>query len=148
MEWEEIKPAVRRRLQVCFDHAQKITQQKGGKCDYDYAHDMLAQCVKNDPGNMVYVEAMLDNLHKKHNNNKKGGGAGGPRGEFKKAIKENNWAEILKLGPDMLKSNPWDTTTLRPMADAAGVFGLNEVELRYLKHALEGNIKAIEVDKP
>ena len=147
LEWEPIKPVVRRRLQTCFDHAQKITEQKGGKCDHDYAHDMLSQCVKNDPGNMVYVEAMLDNLHKKHGNNKKGSGAGGPRGPFKKAIKEKNWEELLKLGPELLKFNPWDTTTLRPLADAAGVYGFNEVELRYLKNALDANLKDEEVNK-
>ena len=147
LQWEEMKPAIRRRLQLCFDQAQKITQQKGGKCDHDYAHDMLTQCVKNDPGNLVYVEAMLDNLHKKHNNNKKGGGAGGARGPFKKAIKENNWEEILKLGPELLKSNPWDTTLLRPMADAAGVYGFHEVELRYLKNALDANLRDEEVNK-
>ena len=147
LEWEPIKPAMRRRLQVCFDHAQKQLQQKGGKADHDYAHTMLVQCVTNDPGNMVYVEAFLDNLHKKHKSNKKGGGGGGNRGPFKKAVKENNWEEILKAGPELLKSNPWDTTVLRPMADAAGVYGFNEVELRYLKNALDANLNDIEVNK-
>ena len=145
--WEPMKPVVRRRLQACFDHAQKLTQAKG-KIDRDYAHDMLSQCVKNDPGNMVYVEAMLDNLQKKHDNNKKGGGSSsGDRGAFKKAVKESDWAEILKLGPELLKSNPWDVATLRPMADACGCFGFNEAELRYLKNALDANLKDVDVNK-
>lgn len=147
MVWEPIKPAMRRRMQVCYEHAMKLTQQKGGKYDYDYAHDMLAQCVRADPGNMVYVEALLENLHKKHKNNKRGGGGGGARGPFKKAVKEQHWEEILKLGPDLLKSNPWDKHTLRPLADACGVFGFHEAELRYLKNALDANLKDIEVNK-
>ena len=47
----------------------------------------------------------------------------------------------------MLKSNPWDTTILRPLADAAGVFGFHEVELRYLKNALDANLKDEDVNK-
>jgi len=147
LEWNAIKPAIRRRMQVCYDHATKLMQQKGAKYDFDYAHDMLAQCVKNDPGNLVYVETFLENLQKKHNNNKKGGGFGGARGPFKKAVKERNWEEILKLGPDLLKSNPWDKATLRPMADACAAYGFTEVELRYLKNALDAHPKDVEVVK-
>lgn len=146
LEWEPIKPAQRRRLQSCYDHAMKLAA-KGEKYDFDYAHTMLAQCVKEDPANMVYVEAMLENLHKKYKNNKRGGGSTGSRGAFKKAVSKGEWEEVLKLGPDVLKANPWDVPTLRGIADACAAFGLHEVELRYLKNALDANPKNIEVNK-
>ena len=34
--------------------------------DVDYANEMLTECVIRDPGNLVYVEAFLDNLQRKH----------------------------------------------------------------------------------
>ncbi len=144
LEWEPVTPAIRRRMQTCYDHAMKLAA-KGEKYDFDYAHDMLLQCVKNDPGNLVYVEAFLDNLQKKHNNKKKSGGSGGRA--LKKAVKENEWAEVLKQGPELLKSNPWDASTLRPMADACAAYGFNEVELRYLKNALDANPKDVDINK-
>jgi tetratricopeptide (TPR) repeat protein len=146
LEWEGITVARRRQLQTCFDHAKKMAA-KPGKYDYDYAHTMLSQCVAADPGNLVYVEAMLENLHKKYNNNKRGGGSGGNRSAFKKATSKKEWVEVLKLGPALLGANPWDVATLRPMAEACAAYGFNEVELRYLKNALDANTKDVEVNK-
>lgn len=145
-EWEAITPARRRQLQTCFDHAAKLTT-KGESKSHDYANDMLSQCVKGDPANLVYVEAFLANLQKKYNNNKRGGGSGGNRGAFKKAVAKKEWNEVLKLGPDLLAANPWDTTVLRPMAEACAAYGFNEIELRYLKNAHDANPKDIAVNK-
>jgi tetratricopeptide (TPR) repeat protein len=120
---------------------------KGEKNSFDYANDMLLQCVKGDPNNLVYVETFLANLQKKYNNNKRGGGSGGNRGAFKKAVSKKEWNDVLKLGPELLAANPWDVSTLRPMADACAAFGFNEIELRYLKNALDANPKDIAVNK-
>jgi len=142
-----ISAALRRRLQQCFDHAAKVMQQE--KHDHDYANTLLTECVQHDPGNLVYVEKFLENLQRKYDNNKKGArfaGFGG-RGAFKKAIAKKDWLEVLREGPLLLKTNPWDVATLRPIAEACEALDLREVELRYLKNALDANPKDAEVNR-
>jgi tetratricopeptide (TPR) repeat protein len=142
-----VSPALRRRLQQCYEHGINLTKQE--KYDFDYANTLFTECVVNDPGNLVYVEAFLENLQRKYNNNKTGArfrGFGG-RGALKKAASAQDSVEVLKLGPDFLKTNPWEIYTLRTMADACAALGYNEVELRYLKNALGGNPKDAEVSR-
>lgn len=130
-----ISPALRKKLQQCYDHGTKLMQQE--KYDFDYAHSMFVECVLSDPGNSIYVEAFLQNLQRKYNNNRRGtffqfGG----KGALKKAIAQKDWLEVLKQGPHVLKKNPWHVPTLRAMAEACAAFGFHEAELRYLKNAL------------
>ena len=120
-----------------------------GKGEYDYAHSMFSECVLNDPANLEYVEAMLLNLQKKYGGNKKGArlkGFGG-RGALKKAIASKDWDEVFRKGFDILKSNPWDVQALRAIAEGCKANRYNEVELRYLKNALDANPKDVEVNK-
>ncbi|MCA9270698.1 MAG: hypothetical protein KDA41_19585 [Planctomycetales bacterium] len=146
LEWEPLTPMMRKRLQVCFDHAQKLSA-AGGNYDFDYASDMLSQCISHDPGNFVYVDAFLENLYRKYKNNRRGGGGAPSRSALKKAITKKEWAEVLTLSPAFLAANPWDVATLRPLAEACAAFGFNDVELRYLKSALDANPKDIDVNK-
>ncbi len=107
------------------------------KYDYDYVHSFLVQCVLHDPANTVYLEAFLENLHRKYNNNKRGAMLNfGGRGAIKKAVAKESWSQVLKLAADALKSNPWDVPTLRAAAEACAAFGYHQSELRYLKNAL------------
>ncbi len=141
-----VSPAQRRRLQKCFEFG----QQKLAAGDHDYAHDMFADCVVHDPGNLTYVEALLDNLQKKYKNNRRGARSafgGASKGPFKKALSKQDFAEVLRLGPELLKSNPWDVVVLRGMAEACAHFGYNEAELRYLKNALDANPKDADVNR-
>lgn len=141
-----ISPALRKKLQQCYEHGTKLMQQE--KYDFDYAHSILVECVVQDPGNTIYVEAFLQNLQRKYNNNKRGALlALGGKGPFKKALAKKDWLEVLKLGPHVLKSNPWDAATLRGMADACAEFGFNEVELHYLKNALVAHPKDAEINR-
>lgn len=119
------------------------------KPDHDYAHTMFSECVLNDPANLEYVEAMLDNLQRKYKNNKRGSrlrGFGG-RGSFKKAIAGEDWDEVFRAGLELLRTNPWDVATLRALAQACAANHYNEVELRYLKNALDVNRKDVEVNR-
>jgi tetratricopeptide (TPR) repeat protein len=141
-----ISPALRKKLQQCYEHGTKLQQQE--KYDYDYAHSILTECVTGDPGNLVYVEAFLQNLQRKYNQNRRGSLlAFGGKGAFRKAVARKDWPVVFKLGPDILKSNPWDVSTLRGLAEACGAMGYHDVELRYLKNALEANPKDPEVNK-
>ncbi len=147
VEPKPISPAIRKRLQRCFERGQELAKQE--KADHDYAHTMFSECVLNDPSNLEYVEAMLENLQRKYKNNKRGArikGFGG-RGPLKKAISSEDWDEVFRLGMDLLKTNPWDVVTLRGLANACKANHYNEVELRYLKNALDVNPKDLEVNK-
>lgn len=143
---EAISPALRRRLQECYERATKLMAED--KYDFDYAHQFLSQCVKSDPGNSVYLDAFLENLQRKYNNNKRGAMlkfAG--KGPFRKAAAGRDWKQVFKLGPEVLKTNPWDVATLRLMAEACAEYGYHEPELRYLKNALAPNSQDPEVNR-
>src|SRR3954466_1340945 len=60
--------AVRQRLQAVFEHAKRSAE----KADYDYAHDLFAQCLVEDPANLIYLQHFLGNLSQKFGNSKKG----------------------------------------------------------------------------
>jgi tetratricopeptide (TPR) repeat protein len=141
-----ISAATRKRLQQCFERARQLAHQD--KPDYDYAHDLYAQCVVKDPGNLVYVEAMLENLQRKHKQ-KRGSrllGFGGKKA-FQKAVEGEDWPEAVRLGLQHLRSNPWDVPALRGLARVCEANHHNEVELRYLKNALDAKPKDPEVNR-
>jgi tetratricopeptide (TPR) repeat protein len=145
---DTMPPAMRRKLQQCYQHGCKLMEKD--VYDYDYAHTMFAECIIRDPGNLVYVESFLTNLDRKYGGNKKGSRfptLGGNKSALKKAAGKKNWEEVLKLGPDVLKSNPWDVPTLRAIAEACEAFDYKEVELRYLRMALDTNPKDPDVNR-
>ena len=95
-EAQVVSPALRKKLQQCYEHGTKLMQQE--KYDFDYAHSMLAECLQSDPGNPVYVEVFLQNLQRKYRNNKRGAFfALGGKGALKKALAKKDWSELLKL---------------------------------------------------
>ena len=63
----EISPAVRARLQKCFEYG----NQKMQIGDHDYATEMFAQCVVGDPSNLLYMNSFIANLRVKFGNVKK-----------------------------------------------------------------------------
>ena len=141
-----IAPALRRRLQECYEHGTKLMEQ--GSYDYDYAHSILVECVSRDAANIVYLDAFLENLSRKYNNNKRGSMLNfGGKGPFKKAIAKQDWNQVFKLGAQLLKSNPWDVSTLRALADACAAHGFHETELRYLKNALDAKPNDPEINR-
>ena len=91
-----VTPAVRQRLQAVFERA----RQSAEKADYDYAHDLLAQCLVDDPGNLIYLQHFLGNLAQKYGNHKKGVRfAGlkskGSRMALNKAAGKGQWREAF-----------------------------------------------------
>ena len=138
----------RRKLEHLYDHATTQFNQK----NYDYAADLYIQCVSNDPGNMTYVQAYLDNLRKKYNNNKKGDPMGffkigSPRKAAKKALGLKEYAKAIESGLQALRINPWDVQTLTILWETCIELGFTETPLAYMKIALEGNPKDISVNK-
>src|SRR5687768_17250000 len=129
---------VRHRLQKVYEHAQRCVE----KDDHDYAHQLLAQCVSEDPANLVYVQALLGNLQKKYKNNKKGAKLAGlkiksQRSALGKAIQNGKWQAAFEAGCAGLALNPWDVTTLVAMAEACRELHIDECQLYYLRWALD-----------
>ena len=146
-----ITPAKRKRLQQCFEAASKMMAQEN--CNYDYVTDLLAQCVAGDPGNFAYTQAFLANLKKKYNNNKYGSRGAkfttvGARSAVKKAMGHKDWNKAIAAGLDALKANPWDAGVLLHMANAAEEAGYMDVQMSYLKAALDGSPKDVDVIRP
>ena len=145
---EPISPAKRKRLQKLFEHASR----QMAKEEYDYATELFAQCVSGDPGNLIYVQNFVSNLHKKYQNNKTGSKLAqlkerGARSGLKKAVSHQKWDEAITHGLKVLTVNPWDVTTLRALATVAENTGDDEVELLYLKCALDVNPKDTGINR-
>ena len=139
----------RKRLQKIFAHGSKMMAQE----NYDYATELFAQCIVGDPSNLIYVQNYVGNLQKKYGNNKTGGKLAqfkerGARSAVKKAISQGAWDDVIKHGLKVLAVNPWDVPTLTAMAAESAYWVQDEeVELFYLKCALETNPKGAEVNR-
>lgn len=131
----------RARLDKIFQHA--TSKKAMTPDDFDYATELLTQCVLGDAGNIEYVRALLGNLQEKYHNNKKGC----PLAQFKeraarsalrKALAKQQWDEVVKHGLKVLTVNPWDISALTAMATAAANSGHRKCELCYLQTAVAG----------
>ena len=145
-----VSPAMRHKVQRCYDRGMNLVRAAGGKpYDYQYAHTMFLECVVNEPGNLLFVDAFLDNLQRKYQDNLRGMRfwRRGRRGPFKKAIARGDWDQVLRLGPLLLYRNPWEWSVLRAMSEACAAYHYNEPELRYLKNALDGHPRDVVVNK-
>ncbi len=143
-----LSPAVRRRLQQCFDAGTKNTQSG----NYEYATEMLMQCVTEDPGNQIYAQAFLGNLYRKYNNNKKGitlasVRSAGSKASMMNATRKKDWPGVIKSGFEVLKLNPWDVHALLHIAKAAGEMRLVDAQLTYLKAAQTADPKSADVQR-
>ena len=145
---QPLSPAKRKQLQQCFEHANKMMSQDS----FDYANELFIQCVTGDPANFLYLQSFLGNLKRKYNNNRKGSNlafikGAGTRRAVKKCLAHENWDGVFRAGLEALKLNPWDVATLTTMATACKTLNYEEVELAYLKTALEANPKDPDVNR-
>ena len=139
---------VRGRSSKLFEAAKK--QADLGK--YDYATELLYDCVRRDPGNLEYIQAFVDAVHKKFGSSKKISPMTmfkehGARMALKKAMSESDWDEAIRNGLTVLKENPWDVPTLTTLATACGKIvdregrsadvTYGDCELYYLKCAFD-----------
>jgi tetratricopeptide (TPR) repeat protein len=136
----------KRQLEDCFARALHLFKHDR---NYDYAHTLLMECVAQDPGNVGYTEAFLENLSKRSGDKRKSFfRRGSPAASnAKKAAAAQQWTETLRSGLDALSSNPWHVPTLQLMAEACAQLHLPQVELVYLKQALDAEPKNREVNR-
>ncbi|HEX4142101.1 MAG TPA: tetratricopeptide repeat protein [Pirellulales bacterium] len=144
-----IPPAKRRRLQQLFEHGSKAFEQS----NYEYASNLLGQCVVGDPSNKIYVGQYLNTLTRSYDNNPKNVSklssikAAGSKTGLMNSSRQKDWPSVIKTGIDILKGNPWDVSTLTSMARACEELGYDDPQLLYLKLALNYNDKDIAVNR-
>lgn len=136
----------RQRLDTCHRRGKELAVQH----DVDYAHEMFLQCVLGDPGNLAYVESLLDNLRAKYDVPSKKFFSifrSGVNRALKNAVDTRDYRLALKLGLDALGADPWHAPTLHVLANICATQHFNEVELVYLKQALQGSPKDADVNR-
>lgn len=139
-----LAPSVRQRLQKSYERAQSA--------DFDYANQLLTQCVAEDPSSVVYLNAFLANLQKKFGSNKKASPLAAlkiksHRSALAKAADKGHWQAAFEAGCAALAVHPWDQATLIAMAQACNTLGIDEAQLTYLKWALGADPKHAEVNR-
>ena len=144
----KLPPAVRQRLDQVFQHARRSFD----KGDHDYAHDLYAQCVAEDPANLVYAQHFRANLTKKFGAGKKSSSFGGllnktSRGAVEKAASKGKWEDAFAAGCAGLKKNPGDIGTLQAMGAACGELEQVECQLFYLRWAMDVDPTDIESNR-
>jgi len=140
-------PRLQKRLADCYERGMHLMAHER---DHDYAHVMFAECVLQDPANLRYAEALLQNLRDKFAGRAKRRwrflGRGGSK-ELRKATASRTWKDVFHIAVDLLKDDPWDVATLRVLAEACAELHYNEAELAYLKQALDANVQDAEVNR-
>src|SRR5207244_839486 len=58
-----ITPDLRRRLQQGYEEAQRLSAQS--RPDFRRIHELLAECLRADPGNILYLDALFANLRRR-----------------------------------------------------------------------------------
>jgi len=143
-----VSAAVRQRLQAVFEHGKRGSE----KGEFDYAHERFAECLVEDPANLIFLQHLLDNLAKKYGNNKKGSRFAGlstklTRMTLQKSVSKGLWRDAFTAACEALKANPWETSTLLDVADAYEQLGSDECQLSVLRWALDASPKEIAVNR-
>ena len=143
-----ITPDLRRRLQQRYEQAQRLAS--APLPDVRRIHELLAECVQADPGNLLYLGVLLANLRRK-----RAARSGWrqwlewwwpSRGKDAKAKAAGRDAQdsvfgtqysALASAPAALWNAPNDPAIYRQLAAAAGECNFDEIELRYLAAARE-----------
>jgi len=129
------------------DQSQRLFQlgvELSNKGNFDYASEMFAACVAKFPVNPVYIESFLENLCRKYQNNKEGAKYArllnsASKASTQKALSKQKWKRAIRHGLEVLKSNPWDISTLLDMATACEQMGAIGCELVYLGMAIDAD---------
>jgi tetratricopeptide (TPR) repeat protein len=129
-----VTPDTRRRLQQRYEEAARLVGQRPH--DPAIVHELLAECLRADPGNILYLDALLANLRRWQPRPQRTwrnwfGLWRNPRNEFLAGTP----FQVASAAPDNLRQHYGQPAVLRHLATAAGDCDLDEAELRYLFEA-------------
>jgi tetratricopeptide (TPR) repeat protein len=139
-----ITPAIRQRLQERLNQARKLSV--GHPCPRGQIDKLLCECVIVDPGNTVYIGALLHHLRRSD----RPGGVGfqpamtflsrlfatDPLPAIRHAAANQNWDQVLTLAPPALCQQPQSVEILRHLATACAALEHEQAELCYLQSAI------------
>ena len=148
--WPNLSAVRRKRVEQCYDRAAALMEKS--EYDFNYAGELLGQCVGGDPSNPAYLDKFLVNLYRKYKDKSKisklaGLTASGPRNATKKALAAKDWESLAKHAVEALKVNPWDAAPLSAFATMCEHFKFDKSEIRALKAALEASRDDPEINK-
>lgn len=144
-----VTAATRQRLEALLARA-KACLERG---DHDYAHDLLTQCIAEDPGSLIYAQTFRANLAKKYAGSGKKSSMFGSlvtktgRAAVAKAAGKGAWTEAFTAGCQALKKNPVDLPVLRELATGCGELGHIETQLFYLRWALDLDLHDVDTNR-
>jgi len=149
-----ITPDLRRQLQQRYEEAQRLAASPTR--DFRRVHNLLAECVRADPGNILYLDALLANLRRwqpqrsmfsKWLDRWRAGIRGNEKAapSAPNAVLSTQYRE-LSAAPQQLLTRTTDTAWLHQLAAAAADCDFDEVERRYWNLAVEtdaGNLQSL-----
>jgi hypothetical protein len=138
-----ITPDVRRRLSQRYDEAQRLAARE--PTDFAQVHDLLAECLRADPGNILYLDALFANLRRWQPPAKRSwfsgwfSGRGQAAAPSKEPVPSTQYSvlstslpqaiALIRRAPDLLLATPRDPVVLRDLALACETCDLPEAEL-------------------
>jgi tetratricopeptide (TPR) repeat protein len=132
-----ITPDARRRLQQRYEEAQRLRQQTPR--DHRQVHELLAECLRSDPGNILYLESLLANLRQWKPTTWQTWLPGWLSGRAQSPQLSDSQTQalaLLRTAPDRMLTHYRDSAVLAELAAAAGECQLEEVELVYWQEAI------------
>jgi tetratricopeptide (TPR) repeat protein len=108
--------------------------------NFDYGIQLLLNCCKLDPANLIYRQALRRTEKTKFGNNLRGSRLAvltttAARARVKAAKRAKDYLKVLEQGEQILTRNPWDTGVQLDMAAAAAALGLLDVAVWTLEEA-------------
>ncbi len=140
-------PAERKRMQQRFEQATRLMDQPG--YDAGRVHEVLAECVAQEPGNAAYVAALLRNLRQ---NSRGTDSASGPpphrlAEQLANSAAEQDYARVFDLGTAALLAAPRDVAVLEQLARASQACEHFESAALYIGRALEHAPGSVELHR-
>lgn len=130
-----------RRREIAKASFQKASQAMS-KEQWDYAIQMLTQCVLLDPANLFYRQTLRGCEERKYKNN----GTGAPmasmrlmgiKAKIKKAKMGKQWKDVDHAAEEGLAVNPWDGALNADLGEAASNLGYDDVSLFSYQRAVK-----------
>jgi len=129
-----LAPEKRKRLQELF----RLGSEAMSKKNYEYADFYFADCVLQDPGNLIYAQTFLANLRKKFGEKKKTTRSLIATGK-RMAVDAKKPEGVFKVGVETLKANPWDIETLIATGRVCEALGFLEAAIVYHLAAVDAD---------
>jgi Flp pilus assembly protein TadD len=120
--------------------------------NHDYAIQLLLNCCKLDPANLIYRQALRKTQKAKYRNNLRGSRfalltAAAAKLRLKAARKAGDLLKVLEQGELILTRNPWDLGAQLAMAEAFDALGLLDAAIWTLEQARHKDPQNVKVNR-